>query len=360
MKKLFCLVAIILILCTCLTACATQNFELTAPNDVKNVIVIIGDGMGFNHIKNTKTYFGEEGFPFDDLYECEITTRSKSSSVTDSAASATAIATGIKVDNRNVGRLDGKDLETIMDIAAHNGKKTGIVTNDYLYGATPAGFSSHADDRGDTGDIVNGQAVSNIDLMIGAMNSSNTYARNADKFESNGYTLVESLNQLNQTSYDQKVIANLTGLRSTHNENLANQVGMIAAVQYALDYLNNDNGFCLMIESAYIDKCNHTNDAYGSICEVRMLADIIQTVLEFCGDRNDTAVIVTADHESGGMQLATDKSGINNDLYTQTEHTGVNVPLYIKGFELSGYKKALDNTDIFKMCKMLITKQTDL
>lgn len=359
--KILAVALCMLFACLCLFGCVIDNGEPSKKDvsKIKNVIVIIGDGMGVNHIANAKTYFGDENvFPFQDNYVCSVTTCSLAGATTDSAAAATALATGNKAVNGNVSKLNGIDLQSIMSIAQANGKKTGIITSDHLYGATPAAFSSHATGRKDYEKIVAGQAVSGIDIMVGKNDSSGYYAAQKDLFESNGYKLISKYDDLFEAQKGQKLVANVKGLRSTYNTELSGQKYINEIVKFTLDALDCENGFCLMIENAYIDKRSHDNDLYGALCEVRSLSDTIKEVLSFCQGRDDTVVFVTADHETGGLALANSKEEINNGLYSRTSHSPANVSLYCFGYDIGSFE-VLDNTDIFKMCKMFVTKNPD-
>ena len=107
-----------------------------------------------------------------------------------------------------------------------------------------------------------------------------------------------------------------------------------------------------MIENAYIDKCSHDNDYYGAVCEVREFADMINTVYSFVGDRDDTLIMVTADHETGGLRTGNTKEELNKKMFSTTGHTGVDVNFYAnKKLNLS---QKIDNTDIFKYSKMIV------
>ena len=347
MKKITLFLAVCMLLFSVtLPACIDTN----PPSEIKNVIIFIGDGMGFNHIENAKTYFGINKFCFEDFEKHDVTTHSKNNSVTDSAAAATALATGTKVNNGNVSRLDGQDLKHIMAIAKQNNKKTGVVTSDKLYGATPACFSSHANNRNDTTDIIHGQLTSGIDVFIGEQSS--TYSNYKNDFENMGYTFASTVDELLASDPSQKVIGNIKGMRSQYNENLSNQVDYAQLVESVLNRLDNENGFCLMVENSFIDKCSHNNDAYGAVCEARTFADMIQKAINFCKNRNDTMIIVTADHETGGFGKASTKEEVTNSLYTTGSHTAANVPLYLFNYAISD--KTIDNTQIFDICKKVI------
>lgn len=325
-----------------------DGVEVEKREEVKNVILLIGDGMGFNHIENTKKYFNLPMQPFE-TNQMQSKTYSKSDAVTDSAAGATALACGRKVNNGSIAKDGEEKLVSIMALAKQQGKKTGIITSDNLYGATPASFSSHANSRYDTADIMEGQLESGVDLLIGKYSSSYSYAsRYGQEFTEKGYTLASDASELPEQN-DKKVLAELPSIKSIYNENEANQTELKTLVEYSLNYLNNENGFVLMIESAYIDKFSHNNDFYGAMCEVRAFFDTIQVVYDYCQAHTDTIFMVTADHETGGLALG--ENNFDNSLYSTGSHTGVNVPFYWGGFKLNKKEGVINNISVFDICK---------
>lgn len=345
-----------------LIVCLITSFALFAgcnnnSDGIKNVIIFIGDGMGFNHIYNAQKYFDDASiFEYSQYFAGTVTTHSLDNDTTDSAAAASALATGNKVNNGNVARLNGTDLTSIMTIAQQNGKKTGIITSDYLYGATPAGYSSHADNRKNYDSIVEKQAECGIDLLVGDRDKGGYYRFHEDEFFAENYAIISDFEELLATPSNQKVIANLKGLRSKYNENIENNtIDFTQLLKYSFDYLNNENGFCLMVENAYIDKCSHDNEIYDAMCEVRAFYDAIEATLKYFEGRKDTVIIVTADHETGGLALADSKEEITNDLYSRTSHSNANVPLYVFGYD-TGVEREYDNIEIFELCKALIVK----
>ena len=207
--------------------CYAKDKEFEKPSEpsepyvpkIKNIILMIGDGFGPNHLANAKKYFNVNKFAFEDYYVCDVTTYSKDNKVTDSAAAATALATGQKVNNGEVGRHQYNDLENIMEIASKAGKKTGIITSDSICGATPASFSAHANHRYDTQEIVEDQSESNIDIFVGAY--ADIYRENMNSFTRNGY-LCETNNTaiLNQLDQSQKYLLQYTDLLAEFNHNI--------------------------------------------------------------------------------------------------------------------------------------------
>ncbi len=345
MKKFKFLALLIAAVCLVfpLVGCCTKG----PAAQIKNVVLIIGDGMGFNHVENAKKLFGLDNLIFEKDFFAQSKTHSASSGTTDSAAGATAMATGHKVNNGEISRTNGQNLQSIVELAQAQGMKTGILTNDNLYGATPAAFSSHVDARTNTQEIILQQTSSNINLLIGKSNSQ--YNSYQTQFVDSGYTMVQTFDALKSTTSD-KVIANLRNIRSIYDETKINQTDMSEVAKFALEFLQNDNGFFLMIEEGYIDKNAHNNELQKSLCETRTLFDIVEKVYRFCKNRKDTMVIVTADHETGGLQLSTD-GNFNNSLFSTTKHTSANVPIYVKNPVLKTEEAEVENTTIFEMCK---------
>lgn len=332
------------------SGCTTKDFPINGEN-VKNVILFIGDGMGENHIENALTYFELETPVFFADRKGSLHTQSANNLVTDSAAAATALATGKKVNNREISRHNGEDIETISELAKRAGKKVGVITTDTLDGATPSAFSSHADDRGDSEDIAKAQAASGIDLFIGQTGSDTYATKYSPFFTENGYTFAQSAEEMLTLSNSEKLIATIPDVRSEYNDGHENAYQLKSMAAFAMEFLENENGYFLMIESAYIDKYSHNNELISALCEVRSLFDCMDYFYSVIGD--DTALLLTADHETGWLQKATDKSDITNDLYLSGGHTMTDVPLYVKNFSFT-YESTPQNTAVFEMCKTLL------
>lgn len=341
----------------------------------KNVILLIGDGMGKEQVKAGSIYQGKDlvmqGFP----YCVDMETVNYGGAITDSAAAATAMATGVRTINGYVG-LDrnGNELETIIDIAAQAGKATGVITTEYLYGATPMGFSAHYNDRDRQPKLLDSALSSgNVNLFI-----SDRYGSYRQKFEENGYRLI--LNEANKISEasETKVAAlsKIDPLAKSMSDDPAG-VAFDRLVREALEYLAKDpDGFFLMAEGAHIDHAGHANDMSYMLRELLSFDDGIKAVLKWAQNRNDTVVIVTADHETGGLNL---KEGLNKDNFyemvswdsgmtyvpafyewTSTSHTDRDVYCYVNGadFDYTKYSFAsasrIKNTDLFAMMKELM------
>jgi alkaline phosphatase len=324
--------------------------------EFKNVIVVIGDGMGENHILNAIDYFDLETPSFMADQKDYIVTNSMSGT-TDSAAGATALATGRKVINGNVAQLAGQNLEQITQIARKAKMKTGIVTTDTLDGATPAGFSAHANDRGDTEDIIRTQAESNINLFLGQQSGSYRFHKNY--FTQNNYTIVENKDALLKNKKRDKLLGHIKDIGSEYIIGNEENFQLKDMAEFAVEYLENKNGFFLMIEGAYIDKYSHSNAFDQAMCEMRSLIDTLEYLYDYASD-GETAIFFTADHETGGLQRANDETEMNNWLYTSTGHTSTNVPLFVKNYVFNaqdfGYGRGEmpQNTVVFDACKAII------
>ena len=345
------------VLCCLLAVCMVASFVfcLTACNKspVKNLIYIIGDGMGFNHVDNAKLYMEKDKLAIENYYAGEVITRAADNDVTDSAAAATALATGVKTNIDFVGiKPSGKKLTNIMEMSKSRGKRTAIVTTDTLNGATPAGFSAHAESRDNTTDIIKSQANGKVDLLIGKWSSAYAYS-NKKHFDNNGFTYVESVDEL-KTLQSGKIVGNIKNVDSIYNPYAEDAVPLKTLVEYALDYLTKDNkkGFTLMVEGAYIDKHSHEHDIMQMIYAFMDLNDAIDYILDWVSKRDDTAIIFTADHETCGLQKAENKGALDDSLYTADYHTSANVPLYL--YNIKTELVLMDNTEVFKLARQVV------
>ena len=339
-----------LLVCLSLVAPAVGS-----PLPPKNVILLIGDGMGFEQVTAANCYNGG-ALSFESLpYQGEVTTFSASSSVTDSAASATAMATGHKVYNDVVSMAypgGGGELETVLEYSRDRGKSTGLVTTTYMTHATPACFGAHEPNRDNTtqiaGDYLN-QTRPNV-LFGGGANGLTWAAAGAA-----GYDVVTTAAQLQALDTDAETrVAGLFG--STHLpyefDGLRNLPHLSEMTEVALDILDNDpDGFFLMVEGGRIDHACHDNDIVRSIHETLEFSVATQRVLDWAAGRTDTMVLVTADHETGGLAVLEDNGPGNYPAvsWSSTNHTGANVPIYAWGANAELVGGVMDNTDLYDL-----------
>lgn len=382
------LLCLALVLSLCLAACGTQNAAPTtattiatvpsteatteattvvtteprismveSSNPIKNVILIIGDGMGLEHLKAGQLYDGMEygftGWQSVSINTAPITYAGKlSDEATDSAASATAMATGHLTVNKYLGMLpDGTELTTILDIAATMGKSTGIVTTDSLLGATPSGFSAHSRSRAADSVLMDTQLDSGVNLLCGNLDTACTAM--AQQIQEKGYTYCEDYTQLSSTFGADKVYWQMPMVGDTATTDLVD-----VSVD-ALNYLDQDSdGFVLMIEQAHPDKNSHNKNFLGVCQAVSNLNATVEAVLSWLGDRTDTAILITADHECGGLVVSNEAGTYANPeetpsgtLYYEFRnggHTAANVALYVYGFAADFTKSELYGEDELK------------
>ncbi|MEE8450406.1 MAG: alkaline phosphatase, partial [Thermoguttaceae bacterium] len=323
------------------------------------VILMIGDGMGTQHVEAGRMFLGGE-IAFDRLpYQAEMTTFSANASVTDSAASGTAMATGRKVDNGVISRAlpgDGADLTTALEIHQSFGKATGLVTTSTVTHATPAAFGAHAASRNDTTEIASDLLTqTRPNVLFGGGASGMT----VDAAVEAGYTVVQNRTELAALNTQTETFVSGqfgAGHLPYEYDGLGNLPHLSEMTTVALDILDNDpDGFFLMIEAGRIDHAGHANDIERNVRETAQFSETVEVVLDWAAGRTDTLVIVTADHETGGLTVLEDNGpGIAPDATWSTGgHTAADVPVYAygSGAESVGsvFDGVLDNTDIFEL-----------
>ena len=322
--------------------------------DAKKVILFIGDGMGQNHIANTELYLDKDLFFTSFSKQGFVNTYSKNTYwPTDSAAAATAMATGQKVYNTHVGASFGIPITSITEIAKEAGLGVGIVTTDTLAGATPAGFSAHASKRSATEEIIATQLEHSIDLYLGA--GLETYTEYQTDFEAKGYQFITDYRNLVKTS--EKVFGTFTEVKNYEAEEANPTLPYLT--EYAINYFeeNYPNGYFLIIEGAHIDKSNHSNNIMNMIKYMDEFDNSIELAYDMLIDDIDVCFIITADHESGDLGLAENVDEITDELYGSTDHTAKDVYYFIyqkDNEDLMQIPEQIDNTDIFDISSKLL------
>lgn len=394
-----------------------------APAPPKNVILMIGDGMGFEHVKAANLYLGEklsfEEFPFQN----EMVTSNADADVkmVDSASAGTAIATGVKVNAGVVSQQipgDGSDLKTMLEVFSEQGKSTGLVTTGPMTDATPAVFGAHEPNREVEREVAADYFRDSRPNVLFGTDSVKAAAQAVEA----GYTLVTDVATIQAVAGEEhSVDSHIFGGIADYN-NLGWQDSIYdwdsmaleadeTAVQLnkkplpfaelgfphlsqmstaALEILGqNENGFFAMIESAQIDTQSHgaaINDWGVATFMGQAAADVItgvsvmnmetielgrtvQAVLDWVEARDllgETLILVTADHETGGLVVTRDNgpgkhpevefrsSSTDYGYFVAYEHTTANVPMYAIGRNASLFgadsefgKQVLDNTEIY-------------
>lgn len=326
---------------------------------VKNIIFMIGDGMGDAHINVAMTKAGYklnfERFPFYGSQK----TFSRDNRVTDSAAAGTALASGTKTNNGVIGQdADGNKLNSILSIAGENGLATGIVVSCAITHATPAAFFAHQPNRSNYEDIAMDFLSSGVDVVIGGGLDHFTKRSDSlnlvDSLIARGYTVITD--EADLSSFGKDKLAAF--LYPVHPPEYSKGRGNLLpdGVSKAIELLSkNKNGFFLMVEGSQIDWCAHSNDLQGVIDETLDFDRAIGIALDFAEKDGNTLVVVTADHETGGLSLVGD-SIENKEVvaeFTTVNHTAKMVPVFSYGPCAEKFSGIIDNTyfmKIFKEC----------
>lgn len=328
-----------------------EKYTVSYDGEKLNVILMIGDGMGFSHVAAATAKYGDLFFATEADYAGDITTFSRNAfGPTDSAAAATALATGCKTDNGQIGQYRGKDLRSTTETALSLGMAAGIIATEGVDGATPAGFSAHTSSRNNLDDILSDQLASGIDLFFGS---------NAERYDSlkarieQKYVYADALSEIE--SAQGKVFAAFDEIATSQGTDETPTLASLAVA--ALDILSEDeDGFFLMIEESHIDKRSHDNDIDGALEHVKAYDEAIKAVVEYAERIGNTIVIVTADHETGGLQYNGERAEqLSDDMFTKGSHSSANVPFYVFGEIDFDFDQITDNTQIAKLCQAIIS-----
>lgn len=328
---------------------------LTGPESAaRNVILFVGDGMGPEQVK-AGSLFAEgrsgaltfEQFPISG----EVTTSSADDAVTDSAAAATAIATGQKVNNGVLSIAlpgDGSPLETLLEHYARSGKVTGLVTSTTITHATPAAFGAHEDSRNNTDSIAQDLLVgSRPALLLGGGGAGMTQGAAVAA----GYRVSVNREQMMAlTSADLPVSGQFgeTYLPFEY-DGLGELPHLSEMTRMAITLLApSPHGFFLMVEGGRIDHAGHSNDIERLVREVTELSVAVGVASAWAAGRTDTLIIVTADHETGGMEviLSRGKGNAPEVTWATSGHTERNAPIYAVGPGALNFAGIHDNTEL--------------
>ena len=347
------------VLCLLLLLSLAAPAAAGAEGEIRNVIFMIGDGMGYNHLKMAE----EQGYDvwMDDAPDLAgwSRTRSANKDVTDSAAGGTALACGVRTNNDMLAVYPEQvkrgfvQPRSLTENAALHGMRTGVVTTDQTNGATPAAFSVHALSRSDTEDIVARQLESEVGFIWGKAQEAAT--RSAT--ESAGRVYVSTLDEMEALTPDSRSYGQFTSsLWRLQPQGEAPTLQQMSEKALALLTEGNDKGFFLMIEGAHIDKHSHSSqdgvydypEKLANAAEaVKAFDNTIRAMVEFARADGHTLVIITADHETGDLRY---EESTGRMTYHSAGHSGANVPVFVYGAnDLFQNGAEFDNRDIANM-----------
>lgn len=392
MKKVN-LISIALIALMYVTSCCPNAED--GPQ-VKNVIYLIGDGMGLGAVSSLVLSEEEAtGFEMNPVIGLSETC-SANNYVTDSPAGGTALATGTRTNNGYLGvDPDGNQLTSILRKAQTMGKKTAIVVNTTLTEATPAAFYAGVTSRNKTYDIAKQFTESEVDIAIGGgldhfINRPDSLDLTATLIEK-GYDVYLHWETVLNSSSDKFV--GILPLSDLHRREKGNKTAEAAegqevclaaklaasteeasgthlseptvylhkATAKTLEVLSRDNkdGFFLMVESAIIDGYGHNNDSEGMIVEMREVDSTVRQLVEYVNQHPETLLVITADHETGGTgvdynSLAPGDVKPVRLSFSTHGHTGTLVPIFAYGAGAEAFGGVMKNTDLPKKIEELM------
>ncbi|WP_410770032.1 alkaline phosphatase [Fontibacillus sp. BL9] len=331
-------------------AIAKENGTAAGNGASKNLIVLIGDGMGPAQVSAARYYQqyekGIQKLNLDPYYVGQATTYADrgedggtivSGIVTDSASAGTAFATGHKTYNAGISVSNedvSKPFASIIEAAEINGKSTGLVTTARITHATPAVYASHVRSRDNESAIASQYLDSGVDVLFGGGKSffvtKEEKGKRTDKsllpdFEAKGYKVVENAQSLKALNSKDAKVLGLFG--SSHvnyvPDRTAETPSLAEMTSKALEILSADqDGFAIMIEGGRVDHAGHANDLPTMVQEALDFDAAFKVAIDFAKKNGNTSVVVTADHETGGLSLSRDNIyEINIDLWDKQKHS---------------------------------------
>ena len=327
---------------------------------VKNIILFIGDGMGIQQVAATRiATVGPDGRLTIDQMPVTgiITTHSADNLITDSAAGATAMSTGVKTRNGMIGmNPDTVAYRTILELAKQKGKSTGLVATSSIAHATPAGFGAHVPSRKMQDRIAEQLLHNKIEVLLGGGKKYFIPQNQKDSGRKDNKNLLTTARQLGYT-----VAETREAMLNSHSPYLLGLFAMdgmttrppepsLAEMTHkALEILSQDpDGFFLMVEESQIDWGGHANNLEKVIRQTRLFDEAVQEGVKFAQQHGNTLIVIVADHETGGLTIVKgNPDGSNMEVEWVTHHhTGQPVPIYALGPFSTIFSGVHDNTFI--------------
>ncbi|MDT0595905.1 alkaline phosphatase [Glaciecola petra] len=323
-----------------------STFENATSSKPKNIIMVVADGMGPAFVSAYRYYNDNpdtayiETTIFDDILVGSAQTypHPQSGLITDSAASATALATGVKSYNTAIGvDVNKQALETVLHRAHKLGKNTGIAVTSHIAHATPASYlvaneSRHnyqqiADSMYD--DRINGEHLADIMLGAGWGYFIREDRNLVEAFKRDGYQYIDNYTGLNDLDKSKPAL----GLFGDNSVPWAlddtDPLRLSTMTQAAVPFLESEDGFFLLVEASMVDWAGHANDIASAMAEMHDLAKTMEYLYQYVQENPDTLVVLTADHSTGGLSI-----GANGDYKWE--------PSYLHNMRVSTQKMATD------------------
>lgn len=305
--------------------------SLSAAPKPKNVILVIGDGMGVAHVSVLSLMRGE-AFRMGDMPVTGLAmTGSADRDVTDSGAGASAFATGVQTKYEALSvDAEGRALPTVLELAEKRGRATGVVTTSYFFDATPAAFVVHSVHRKRYKEIVPAFFENEVELIVGSAEEygDDGIEVSTNAAQKNGYAVETTLDGL-QNSSAARVLALFPGDAHAADFERASLPDLTRA---AIERLSADSdGFFLLVEHEGVDGGSHDNDQRIVRRSLTSLDDAVGVALDFARKDGNTLVVVAGDHETGGLRITDGLSGRFRLEWSTTGHTASAVPVFAFG-----------------------------
>ncbi|MCH6234492.1 alkaline phosphatase [Cognataquiflexum rubidum] len=329
-------------------------------NKIDRVIMMIGDGNGLAQISAGMFANGNQlnltqlkniGF---------VKTQAADDFTTDSAAGATAYATGQKTNNRALGTgTDGKALQNITEILDSYDFNSGIITTDNLTGATPASFYAHHVERDDIDKIAQYLPESKLDLFIGGGKRDFTQfgTDRLKELEENGFTMMKSMGEIaNSPAEKVGYFASSSGMPTMAK---GREDYLLQSSKNAISFLKSKKSpFFLMVEAAMIDSGGHANSGSTVVTELLDFDEAVGWMIQYVDQNPNTLLIITADHETAGLSLPQGKvSGNEVEMaFHSDDHTGIMVPIFAYGAHSGEFRGVYENTEVFHKIISLVNQ----
>lgn len=349
----------------------TPKFKNDGINEpVSKLILLIGDGCSLPQWYAGYTANGGSLTTFNLMHVGFSKTSSADNYVTDSAPGASSLATGEKIENRHLGiNLKGEKLNLITDFLATNKFNIGLITSGDVSDATPAAFYAHAKERDSSIEIIKQLENSNIQILAGAGNEkinkiSILQKKNAGVLNKNTldnllptYKIINSINDLNSSLNSKTLIIDKQAGLSIQ-EGRGNWLSLaFGKISKSLSISPNSQ-FFMMAEAAQIDYGGHANNIEYVVKEVLDFDALISLAIEYADNNKGTLVVITGDHETGGLTLL-DGSYFNQTVsgqFSTNDHTGIPVPVYAYGYRSFLFDGVYENMEIFNKIKLAVKK----
>lgn len=332
----------------------------------KNVILLIGDGMGLSQV-SSPYFFSKEPPAFNRFKHIGLSrTSSADAPVTQSPAASTAMATGYKTYNYAIGvDKDTIPRENIVERLSKKGYMTGVIATSSITDATPAGFYAHQPDRVYHWDIAQDLVHSEIDFFAGGGIKFFVDSTGVNHFETNNIEINFTRLKKIKNPEPGRRYGFLMGNDRMRTMREGRKTFLRDACAIGTEFLSTgENGYFLMVEGSQIDWAGHGNQVEYLIAEMNDFNQVINWVLDMAERDGETLVIVTADHETGGFTLgATGTNGYDADYsvisptFASTNHSATMVPVFSFGPGAENFTGVYENTEIFhKLVSLLDTE----